>query len=201
MLTHLEHGLSWQFATAEGITQQLSGPRVKLPPPVLQENGHIDKEYFSVLAAKEGACVTNSPASFPEDHAGKCIVMCVLLSPSCTELLSLSIAPPPRCVTPLTCATVPAFPFVVRPSVYLLFCLKAGAVTPHSNTVHHVHWAADRMERCCKTQEIAQAVHGASTLDVKALQAYVGTTVKIALRLSLSLAPSSLTFTNLRLNF
>lgn len=54
MLTHLEHGLSWQFATAEGITQQLSGPRVKLPPPVLQENGHIDTEYFSVLAAKEG---------------------------------------------------------------------------------------------------------------------------------------------------
>jgi hypothetical protein len=42
------------FATAEGITQQLSGPRVKLPPPVLQENGHIDTEYFSVLAAKEG---------------------------------------------------------------------------------------------------------------------------------------------------
>ena len=78
MLTHLEHGLSWQFATAEGITQQLSGPRVKLPPPVLQENGHIDKEYFSVLAAKEGACVTNSPASFPEDHVGKCIVVCVL---------------------------------------------------------------------------------------------------------------------------
>ena len=64
------------FATAEGITQQLSGPRVKLPPPVLQENGHIDKEYFSVLAAKEGACVTNSPASFPEDHVCKCIVIC-----------------------------------------------------------------------------------------------------------------------------
>ena len=45
--------------------------------------------------------------------------------------------------------------------------------------------AADRIERCCKTQEIAQAVHGVSTLDAKALQAYVGTTVKIALLLSL----------------
>jgi hypothetical protein len=92
MLTHLEHGLSWQFATAEGITQQLSGPRVKLPPPVLQENGHIDKEYFSVLAAKEGACVTNSPASFPEDHACKCIVMSALV---------LADARPAFCYPPL----------------------------------------------------------------------------------------------------
>jgi len=38
---------------------------------VLQENGHINKEYFSVVAAKAGAYVTNSPASFPEDHDGK----------------------------------------------------------------------------------------------------------------------------------
>ena len=71
--------LCWQFATAEAITQQLTGPRAKLPPSVLQENGHIDKEYFSVLAAKEGACVTNSPASFPENHDGKCIVRSVIL--------------------------------------------------------------------------------------------------------------------------
>ena len=71
-----------QFATADGIREQLSGEQKKIPPPVLQENGHIDKEYFRVLAEKGGAFVTNIPPSFPEDHDGKCISMCVLVPPS-----------------------------------------------------------------------------------------------------------------------
>ena len=71
-----------QFATADGIREQLSGEQKKIPPPVLQENGHINKEYFRVLAEKGGAFVTNIPPSFPEDHDGQCISMCVLVPPS-----------------------------------------------------------------------------------------------------------------------
>ena len=37
--------------------------------------------------------------------------------------------------------------------------------------------SADRIERCCKTQEIAQAVHGVASLDLKTMQAYVAKTV------------------------
>jgi hypothetical protein len=136
MFTCFEAGLCWQFATAEGITQQLSGPRAKLPPPVLQENGHIDMEYFRVLADKEGAYVTNSPASFPEDHAGKCIgMMSVLTPPLSAELLSFSVNPPPPlwCVTPFTCVTVIASPSVAV--CLFFFCPKTGAVTPQAQSL------------------------------------------------------------------
>jgi len=50
--------------------QKLSGPAVKVPPPVLQENGCIDKEYFGMLAAEKGPYITNVPPHFPQDHAG-----------------------------------------------------------------------------------------------------------------------------------
>jgi len=60
----------WQFATAEVLVQKLSGPAVRLPPPVLQENGCIDKEYFGMLAARKGPYITNVPPNFGEDHAG-----------------------------------------------------------------------------------------------------------------------------------
>lgn len=92
------------FATAEVLLQKLSGPAVKVPPPVLQEDGCIDKEYFGMLAAEKGPYITNVPPNFPEDHA------------------------------------------------------------------------ADRIERCCKTQETTQAVHGAVSLDLKAIEAYVAKT-------------------------
>ncbi len=75
-----------QFETPDRIREQLSGEQKKIPPPVRQENGHINKEYFSVLAGKGGAFVTNIPPSFPEDHDGKCILMCVKVPPSYLRL-------------------------------------------------------------------------------------------------------------------
>jgi len=60
----------WQFATAEVLVQRLSGPTVKVPPPVLQDDGLINQEYFGVLAGEKGPYITNVPSEFPENHAG-----------------------------------------------------------------------------------------------------------------------------------
>jgi hypothetical protein len=92
----------WQLTTAPEITQRLEAPAVKVPPPVLQEDGKINKEYFGVLAAEKGPYIMNKPPNFEHDYA------------------------------------------------------------------------ADRIERCVQTQEVAQTVHGSTSLDLKAVQAYVG---------------------------
>ena len=91
------------------ITQRLSEPAVKVPPPVLQEDGYINTEYFGVLAAEKGPYITNKPPNFPHDHA------------------------------------------------------------------------ADRIERCVKTQEIAQTVHDFTSLDLTRVAAYVGQQVVLHL--------------------
>jgi hypothetical protein len=95
------------FTTAPEITQRLEAPAVKVPPPVLQEDGKINKEYFGVLAAEKGPYIMNKPPNFEHDYA------------------------------------------------------------------------ADRIERCVQTQEVAQTVHGSTSLDLKAVQAYVGQKEKL----------------------
>ena len=60
----------WQFATAEVLVQALSGPAVKVPPPVLQVDGFINQEYFGVLAGEKGPYITNVPPEFPQNHTG-----------------------------------------------------------------------------------------------------------------------------------
>ena len=52
------------------LVQRLSGPAVKVPPPVLQEDGLINQEYFGVLAGEKGPYITNDPPEFPENYAG-----------------------------------------------------------------------------------------------------------------------------------
>ena len=59
-----------QFPQSSAITQKLRQPAVKVPPPVLKEDGRINEEYFSVLAAKGGPYIKNAPPTFREDHAG-----------------------------------------------------------------------------------------------------------------------------------
>jgi hypothetical protein len=82
----------WQFATAEVITKRLSGPAVKIPPPVLQGDGHINKEYFGVLAAEKGPYITNVPPHFPEDHASKRLLcVCETERLTLTSMLMLII--------------------------------------------------------------------------------------------------------------
>ena len=44
-----------------------------------------------------------------------------------------------------------------------------------------LHWADDRIKRCCNTQEIAQEVHGTTSLDLKDVKAYVGEKVTFSL--------------------
>lgn len=51
--------------------QELQAPTVRVPPPVLMDDGKINGEYFRVLAAKAGPLVTNKPQDFPHDYAGE----------------------------------------------------------------------------------------------------------------------------------
>jgi hypothetical protein len=67
----------WQFTTAPEITQRLEAPAVKVPPPVLQEDGKINKEYFGVLAAEKGPYIMNKPPNFEHDYAADRIERCV----------------------------------------------------------------------------------------------------------------------------
>ena len=60
-----------QFSSASTIVDGLKAPAVQIPPPVLQNNGEINGEYFNVLAAKEGPLVKNSPATFKHNYPGK----------------------------------------------------------------------------------------------------------------------------------
>lgn len=77
MLAPLTVGGEWQFVTAPAIAHRLSQPVVKVPPPVLGANGYINKEYFGVLAAKDGPFVTNEPPTFPHDYLADRIERCV----------------------------------------------------------------------------------------------------------------------------
>ena len=60
-----------QFQTASTIIEKVRAPAVKVPPPVLKDDGNINREYFSVLAAKAGPFVSNSPSHFEHDYPGE----------------------------------------------------------------------------------------------------------------------------------
>jgi hypothetical protein len=60
-----------QFQSATAIIEKVRAPAVKVPPPVLQDDGNINREYFSVLAAKAGPFVNNVPSHFEHDYPGE----------------------------------------------------------------------------------------------------------------------------------